>query len=170
MKKLFEIVAERNQKQIELSQLRKEFQSKEKSLIDEIENFLRLENTAEGGFDVVKIQLAESVLYVGGNPYGNADGVQGKKLAERAIIDIASNTPFMRERYFGNKRYSGYYQESSHSYGMGPTHGSIVDEVGLKQDARKRDLTDEEKDACIYYLKNYTAIKLAKIYENPNKN
>ena len=68
----------------------------------------------------------------------------------------------MKKQYFGNKRYSGYYQESSHSYGMGPSHGSIVDEVGLKQDARKRDLTDEEKDACIYYLKNYTAIKAPK--------
>lgn len=161
MKKLFEIVAERNQKQIDLSELRKEFQSKEKSLTNEIESLFKLENTAENGFDVVKIQLAESILSVSGNPYGDADG-GGKKLAERAVIDIANNTSFMRKQYFGNKRYSGYYQESSHSYGMGPSHGSIVDEVGLKQDARKRDLTDEEKDACIYYLKNYTAIKEAK--------
>lgn len=161
MKKLFEIVAERNQKQIDLSELRKEFQTKEKSLTNEIESLLKLENTAESGFDVVKIQLAESILSVCGNPYGNSDG-GGKKLAERAVIDIANNTSFMRKQYFGNKRYSGYYQESSHSYGMGPSHGSIVDEVGLKQDARKRDLTDEEKDACIYYLKNYTAIKEAK--------
>lgn len=161
MKKLFEIVAERNQKQIELASLRKEFEAKEKSLTNEIQSLLKLENTAENGFDVIKIQLAESVLAIGGNPYGNADG-GGKKLAERAIIDIANNTQFMRKQYFGNKRYSGYYQESSHSYGMGPSHGSIVDEVGLKQDARKRDLTDEEKDASIYYLKNYTAIKEAK--------
>ena len=161
MKKLFEIVAERNQKQIELAGLRKEFEAKEKSLLNEIQSLLKLENTAENGFDVVKIQLAESVLSVCGNPYGNADGGV-KKLAERAIIDIANNTQFMRKQYFGNKRYSGYYQESSHSYGMGPSHGSIVDEVGLKQDARKRDLTDEEKDASIYYLKNYIAIKEAK--------
>jgi len=161
MKKLFEIVAERNQKQIELASLRKEFEAKEKSLSNEIQSLLKLENTAENGFDVIKIQLAESVLVIGGNPYGNTDG-GGKKLAERAIIDIANNTQFMRKQYFGNKRYSGYYQESSHSYGMGPSHGSIVDEVGLKQDARKRDLTDEEKDASIYYLKNYTAIKEAK--------
>jgi hypothetical protein len=161
MKKLFEIVAERNQKQIELASLRKEFEAKEKSLSNEIQSLLKLENTAENGFDVIKIQLAESVLAIGGNPYGNTDG-GGKKLAERAIIDIANNTQFMRKQYFGNKRYSGYYQESSHSYGMGPSHGSIVDEVGLKQDARKRDLTDEEKDASIYYLKNYTAIKEAK--------
>lgn len=162
MKKIFEIVAERNQKQIDLLELRKEFQAKEKSLIAEIESLLRLENTVESGFDVIKIQIAESVLSVSGNPYGNADGGQGKKIAERAIIDIAKNTPFMRNSYFGNKRYSGYYQESSHSYGMGPSHGSVVDEVGLKQDARKRDLTDDEKDACIYYLKNYVAITEAK--------
>lgn len=161
MKKLFEIVAERNEKSIELSKLKKEFEAKEKTLSLEIQSLLKLENTAESGFDVVKIQLAESVLYVGGNPYGNADG-GGKKLAERAIIDIANNTQSMRKIYYGNKRYSGYYQESSHSYGMGPSHGSVVDEVGLKQDARKRDLTDDEKDACIYYLKNYVAITEAK--------
>lgn len=161
MKKLFEIVAERNEKSIQLEKLRKEFYYKEKLLSSEIESLLKLENTAEKGFDVVKIQTAESVLSVCGNPYGNADG-GGKKLAERAIIDIANNTQSMRKMYYGNKRYSGYYQESSHSYGMGPTHGSIVDEVGLKQEARKRDLTDDEKDACIYYLKNYVAIKEAK--------
>ena len=162
MKKLFEIVAERNEKSIELAKLRREFQSKEKSLSDEIQELLKLENTAESGFDVVKIQLAENVIYVHGNPYGNADGGPGKKIAERAIIDIANNTDSMRKQYYGNKTYSGYYQESSHSYGMGPSHGSIVDEVGLKQDARKRDLTDEEKDACIYYLKNYAAIRESK--------
>lgn len=164
MKKLFEIVAERNSKSIELSKLRTEFQREEKRLSDEIQSLLKLENTAESGFDVVKIQLAESCLQICGNPYGNADRGNSKLLAERAIIDIANNTEFMRKQYFGNKRYSGYYQESSHSYGMGPSHGSVVDEVGLKQDARKRDLTDDEKDACIYYLKNYTAIKEAKSF------
>lgn len=51
MKKLFQIVQERN----------------EKRLNNEIQSLLKLENTAESGFDVVKIQLAESVLYVVGN-------------------------------------------------------------------------------------------------------
>ena len=136
MKKLFEIVAERNKKQIELAILRKEFETVEKAITGEIQDLIKLENTAENGFDVVKIQLAESVLYVKGNPYGNTDG-GGKKLAERAVIDIANNTIFMRDKSLGNKRYSGYYQESSHSYGMGPSHGSIFDEVGLNNDEEK---------------------------------
>ena len=158
MKKLFEIVAERHKKQIELESLRKEFEAKEESLSNEIRILLKLENTALNGFDVIKIQLAESVLYVDGNPYGNTD-VRDKSLAERAMIDIANNTQLLRRQFFGNKRYDGFYEEWSDTYGSGPTYGSIVDEVGLRRDARGRDLTDDEKDAAIYYLKNFTAIK-----------
>ena len=158
MMKLFEIVAERHQKEIELESLRKEFEAKEESLSFEIRILLKLENTALNGFDVMKIQLAESVLDVEGNPYGNTGGGV-LNLAERAIIDIANNTQLLRRQFFGNKRYDGFYQEWSGGYGSGPAHGSIVDEVGLRRDARTRDLTDDEKDAAIYYLKNYTAIK-----------
>ena len=162
MKNLFEIVKERNEKSIELSKLQSDFQKEEKRLKAEIQHLLSFENTAESGFDVIKIQLAESVLYVHGNPYGITDG-GGANLANRAIIDIANDNCHMKDRYFGNKTYSGYYQESSHSYGMGPGYGGIVDEVGLNKEAIKRDLTNDEKDACIYYLKNYPKIKEAKI-------
>jgi hypothetical protein len=159
MKKLFEIVAERHKKQIELESLKKEFEAKEESLSFEIRILSKLENSVLNGCDVIKIQLAESVLEIDGNPYGNTD-VRDKSLAERAIIDIANNnTQLLRRQFFGNKRYDGFYEEWSGSYGSGPTHGSIVDEVGLKRDARTRDLTDDEKDAAIYYLKNFTAIK-----------
>ena len=161
MKRLFEIVAERNEKSRELAILRKEFETKEKALVQIIADLSRLENVAQSGLDVVQIQLAESVLSVSGDPYGQTDQ-RNTPLADRAISDIANNTKYMREGYFGNKTYSGYYQESSHPYGMGPSHGGIVDSVGLKKEATKRDLTDDEKDACIYYLKNYVLIKQAK--------
>jgi hypothetical protein len=161
MKRLFEIVAESADKSKELNKIRKEFKGRETDLINEIAQLDRLIAIAEKELDVVRIQLAESVLYVNGNPYGINDQRE-TTIAEQAIVDIAQGTPYLRKGYYGNKRYEGYYQGSNHSYGYGPKHGSVVDEVGLRSGAIIRDLTDDEKDACIYYLKNYPSIQAAK--------
>lgn len=72
-------------------------------------------------------------------------------IAEAAIIDIANGCKYLKSRYFGNKRYSGFYQRCDSKYGSGPRHGSTVDRIGLKNPSTE--LTDDEKDACIYYLK-----------------
>lgn len=163
MKKLFEIVKERYAKQVELFNLTKEFKTKETCLENEIKELKRLENIGENNLDLQKIQIAETLLIIRGNPYGNAESEFGKPpIANVAIIDIANGCPTLKSHYFGNKRYGGYYQRCDCSYGSCPTHGSIVDEIGLQSEARTKDLTDDEKDACIYYLKNYPLIAEAK--------
>lgn len=161
MKRLFEIVAESAEKSKELNKLRKDFKSKETDLLNEIAQLTRLVELTEKELDVIRIQLAESILYVRGNPYGRTDQ-GGATLADRAIIDIANGVDYMRQGYYGNKTYSGYYQESSHPYGYGPKHGGICDEIGLHNGTRDRVFTDDEKDACIYYLKNYVVIQASK--------
>lgn len=142
--------------QKELKDLKEHFEEKEKILKGKYSNMERLERLALENNDINKIQIAESVIYCTGNV---SEIVDGKSLIQRAIQDFANDCKELKQRYFGNKRYSGYYQNSNHTYYMGPSHGSIVDELGLKKSVRDRKLSDEEKDACIYYLSNYSKIK-----------
>lgn len=164
MKKLFEIVNEKHTLKLQLSTQEKTFSNFKHEMQAKICELERLEKLASENNDLEKIQLAETVLYVHGNPYGRTSDVNQfnhATIAEQAIIDIASGCQHLKRQFFGNKRYEGYYQGTDCEYGMGPKHGSIVDEIGLKQSARTKDLTDEEKDACIYYLRNYQKIKAA---------
>lgn len=158
MKKLHEVVKERHERQKELNLKTKTFKEEESRLDSEIEELLRLENVAQEGLDIAKIQIAEDILDVRGNIYGKTDWGSGvPTIAELAIVDIAEDCEFMKSKYFGNKQYEGYYQRCNSEYGYGPRHGSIIDRIGLKNPKTK--LTDDEKDACIYYIKNYNKIK-----------
>ena len=160
MKKLFEIVQERNAIEIELKEEIKSHNNKVSVLEKQISELKRLESIGENNIDLEKVRVAEKILSVGGNPYGKTDDVIKfgyKTIAEQAIIDIADGCPHLKRRYFGNKRYEGFYQGCDCEYGYGPRHGSIVDRIELRN--TQKELSDEEKDACIYYLKNYVKIK-----------
>lgn len=159
MKKLFQIVKEKDDLQNEKLELTQSYKKKCKELDEKIDELKRLENIGQDGLDLDKIQMAEKIIYCHGNPH---DPCEGKVLTELAAIDIANDHPHLSKKYFGNKRYSGFYQRTDCSYGMGPSHGGIVDEVGMKEENRGQMLCDEEKDACIYYLKNYAKIKALK--------
>lgn len=163
MKKLHEIVKERFTKQNELSQKTEAFKKERAKLNSEIQELLRLENVAHNGLDLDKIQIAEKLIRISGNPFGKTSDVtkfNGIVIAECAIIDIAEDCKKMRTQFFGNKEYGGFYQRCDCKYGYGPRHGSIVDRIGLID--KEHQFTDDEKDACIYYIKNYNAIKEAK--------
>lgn len=73
-----------------------------------------------------------------------------KKLIELAIGAIQENpADALKAEYFGIKNYAHFGdQRSDHRYGMGPTHGSIVFEIGRN---RKHEgvLT---VDDCVYLL------------------
>ncbi len=167
MRKLNEIVKDLAAKQAELKQLSHEFKAKSDRIKFEIEELSRLENIGGNGIDLEKIQLAESIMYIYGNPYGKADSkFNCPTIAEEAIIDIANDCPHLISQFFGNKRYESFYQRTNCEYGYGPRHGSIVDEIGLKSSVRSREcvekslLTDDEKDACIYYIKNFASLPI----------
>lgn len=159
MKKLHEIVKERYETQLILSKAKKEFQDLEKLLSSKISDLSTLENIGEAGLNLSLVQLAETVMYIRGNPFGITDDGGSYLISSAAINDIANNCEHLKKEYYGNKTYSGYYQRCDCRYGYGPSHGGICDEIGLQDAARKRDLTDDEKDACIYYIKNYKKIK-----------
>lgn len=93
------------------------------------------------------ISTAEEILYVGGlrNNYYDSTVVRD------AINDIVNNCVKIKNEYFGSKNYSGWtYQREDHKYGYGPKHGHIVFEIGLRNP--KQELTEEEKECCLYYL------------------
>lgn len=159
--KLHEIIKRKSELGAEHGDLREKYQSATEKINKEVKELERLEAAAMSDLNIDYIQIAESVMYVRGNPYGKTDDVKvgHSAIAFSAINDIASGCAHLKKEYYGNKTYSGYYQRTDCSYGMGPSHGGIVDEIGLKDSARKRELTSDEKDACIYYLRNYEKIK-----------
>lgn len=155
MKKLHEIIKEKSEALNDLKILRDGFVKNEKLLLSKIKELKRLEKLGtltDVKIDLDKIQIAENILRIGGNP-------TGKNLHLRAIEKIANNPEYLQRNYIGNKSYEAFYQECNCEYGYGPRHGSIVDRIEISTNARKNGMTDDEKDACIYYLTNIEKIK-----------
>ena len=134
-----------------------------------LSGLIYIENTAilqiESGLDFEQVTVAESVMYVHGD-YGKA-GEDRERCRTRAIHWFATNEsrgPYgnLQNEYFGTKDYDRWHgQGSDHNYGYGPNYGSIIFSIGLQEDARRRDLTDAEREACVYYLLNLSAIQEA---------
>jgi hypothetical protein len=109
------------------------------------------------GLDEAKIKLAEKIIEVAGK-YEREGGC-----IEKAIASLASGGDYMKRVAIAVKDYAQFHgQGCDCEYGYGPKHGWHVFTVGLTRDARKRDLTDEECDAAIYYLVHLKQIQEAK--------
>lgn len=143
----------------------KEWERQRDGILSEIRICQELIEQAKSGLDDAKILHAEHVIYAGGKfgPIGDDAAT-----VQEAIADIAAGCPKLRHEYFGTKNYDRWtHQRSNHTYGYGPSHGSIVFEIGLPGPVRDRlrnggELTPEEKDAAIYYLLNLGPILKAK--------
>lgn len=112
------------------------------------------------GIDTALVQLAESVVHVVGL-FDNA-GQDRESAREDAITEILSGGGKLRSEQFCTKTYASWHgQRSDHAYGYGPRHGWIIFRIGLTPEARKRDLTAEEIEAAVYYLRNLSRIQAA---------
>lgn len=156
---LHEIVKKRSDLQIRKAILFAEYKKQSEILEKQIEELNRMEQVGASGLDIEKVALSESILYCHGDIWQE---VGDRRIGSAAVIDIANDCKHLNERYFGNKVYGSYHQRCDCEYGMGPSHGSIQEEIGLRKEFRGVPLNDEQKDACIYYLRNYKAIKEAK--------
>lgn len=156
---IHEIIKKRSDLQAEQQILLRDWADKNSQLEKEINELKRLEQIGGTGLDLNKILIGEKILNCRGNIWAKVDN---RIIAEAAIVDIANNCQHLSAQYFGNKTYGSYYQSSDHPYGYGPKHGGIHDAVGLSNNYRTQNLTDEEKDACIYYLQNYKQIIASK--------
>lgn len=128
--------------------LREEFEQNNKCLNTQIADLERLKNMGLNNFNLTKISIAETIL-----EFGNGFKRKNNDVIKKAINDVVNNFELMRKEYFGIKDYSGFVnQEIRCQYGYGPKHGYVVFSIGIKRNVRQKEFTDEEKDACIYYL------------------
>lgn len=118
----------------------------------------------EAGLDTDKIALAETILHVTDYRKGGQDRDSARQDAILWFGTGKAGYRGLRHEFFGTKNYSGWSgQRCDCGYGMGPRHGSICFRIGLKEEARARDLSDAEREAAIYYLINLERIQAARV-------
>lgn len=116
---------------------------------EQVHELLRQKEMLVGGIDLEKVAVAETLLEIRGLDNGRFN----ERCVMEAIKDIASGTNKMKKEYFGVKNYEGWTnQECDCRYGYGPTHGHITFSVGYKRNVLGIDLTDDQKESCLYYL------------------
>lgn len=116
--------------------------------------------------DLVKIDLAKTVMFVRGR-FSNA-GEDRESVVADAVHQIATGE---RRGYrgldfeaFGTKSYDRWHgQRCDCGPGMGPRHGTIIFQVGLRRDVQVRGglatVSDEEREACVYFLTHLEAVQ-----------
>jgi len=141
-----------------------------KSAIAELESQRRV---VSDGLDLGQIKIAEACMVFVGNPgevrNGSYSDQNRATVRQEAIADaikaIASSEDPLSNEYIGVKNYAHFGdQREDHSYGMGPRHGNIVFKIGRSTRNAEPTLTEEQRNACIYYLMNWQ-----KIYQAKNK-
>lgn len=153
----------------ELADKTKAFETERDSLRKRIDALMKERQIVNDGLDLNQIQIAEECMIFQGNPgevrhgaYSDQDrsSVRGKAIQDAIRIIASTDDPFRKE-YIGVKNYSGFGdQREDHSNGMGPRHGSIV--FSIRRRAFDGTLTEEQRNACIYYLMNWQKIYQAK--------
>jgi hypothetical protein len=143
----------------ELGEYQKEHKIKREQMEKEVNNISYRLNLLYNNIDITILDIAKKILNVSGVAYlgcGSTDSC-----VQDAIFDILNNFKRLRRGYFGCKNYSPWTcQRCDCDYGYGPSHGYIVFKIGMLSDARKReDFTNEEINACLYYLRNLEKIK-----------
>ncbi len=129
-----------------------------KELSRKLEEAREKERILLGGLNAGLIGKGKRLVSIKGNPLAVTDG-SPRPIAEAAVKDILDGCGWLKQGYFGNKRYEGFYQRADCRYGYCPVHGRIVDRIELTQNALgilgERELSKDEKEAAIYYIMNY---------------
>ena len=151
--KISEIIRERLECEHELVCLKNLYEQEKKKVEEYIKELSDKEKVVAEGLDLDKIEIGKKVLSIKGNPYTHCQDTHmngSNTLAKLAIADILDGCKHLRTEFFGQKRYAGFHQRSDHRYGYGPSHGDIVESVGLRDP--NKELTEEEVEAAVYFL------------------
>lgn len=109
-----------------------------------------------GADDVATGQRVLSVMWVKARRYnlGREEAAVIAEVIDAAVRDLQEGLPRLRGTYFGVKAYDRWSaQRSDSSYGFSPKHGSIWFRVGLRHPALAGEVTEEDRQACIRYLR-----------------
>ena len=121
----------------------------------------RLLDAHAAGADVDRIVKAQQIIYITARTQGL--GRDRRSVIADAIRSIAMDGAApdgvyrgLREGYYGTKNYDRWTdQREDHSYWAGPAHGTTVFSVGFRREYLSVGLTNEQIDACIYYLEAF---------------
>lgn len=157
-------LAELERKRVSLNTLINAENDRHKKQLSDLNHDLvetkRLIAASAEGIDLDTLKLAESVLEVRGT-YDKAGDDRAFAL-QKAIDDLANGATSLKKAYIGTKQYAHWHgQFVEHSYGMGPSHGSVIFSIGIRRSELGRDLTDGEIEASLYYLRNLQRIQKA---------
>lgn len=160
--------ADIERRRVELNKMMTEEKERHEKAVKGIKDEVFLNEQRAGiinnGLDESLIELATHVIRVDG-VYANQGGSKASQL-ETAIQWLIEGGMKMKRQYVGLKNYSGWVGQAVNcSYGMGPSHGSIVFSIGLTRSVREREqepvLSEEEINAAVYYLRNIERIQSA---------
>ncbi|MFI7799674.1 hypothetical protein PSFL_07570 [Pseudomonas sp. DD1] len=130
------------------------------SLSKDLAETNRLIAASADGLDLDALKIAESVLEIRGS-YDKAGDDRAFAL-QKAVDDLANGAVVLKKVYFGTKSYAHWHgQFVECSYGMGPSHGSVIFSIGIRRSELGRDLSDIEIEASLYYLRNLQRIQKA---------
>ena len=155
-------LAELERKRVSLNELINAENDRHKKQLYELNNELsetkRLISASAEGIDLDALKLAESVIEVRGT-YDKAGDDRAFAL-QKAIDDLANGANSLKKSYVGTKQYAHWHgQFVEHSYGMGPSHGSVIFSIGIRRSELGRELTDAEIEASLYYLRNLQRVQ-----------
>ncbi|HCF0295549.1 TPA: hypothetical protein NH680_000796 [Pseudomonas aeruginosa] len=130
------------------------------SLSNALTETKRLISVSADGLDLDVINRVEAFFEVRGS-YAKA-GEDRARALQAAIDDLANGAQKIKKCYFGTKDYAHWHgQFVDCNYGYGPSHGSVIFSIGLRRNEVGRQLTDEEIEDCLYYLRNLERIQAA---------
>lgn len=148
------ITATRDKLRRDLFQEIKKHDEAVKILRSRIDILDREEQIALADIDLAFVRIAREVLEVTGEPYNVVDG---RSIVEVACSDIALGCPELMKHRLANLERHAKPLARDLLYGQEPT-GNVVGYVGL---VKQVPLTDIQREACIYYLRNYKKIREA---------
>lgn len=142
----------------------------EARLREEIRKRRSVLEMSAAGIDFDQVTLAKTILSVRGT-YAKG-GEDRASVVSDAVKQLATGVPprvhygDLWHVYFGTKSYDRWYgQRCDGPYWTGPSHGSIIFAIELRDDVRKNrthaDLTPAEIEACVYYLTNLERVQTA---------
>lgn len=159
---LTEIVKSIEDTKAEMETLQEEYKLKRQGLEAYLKNMERLRKLALDNFDMAKVATAEKILRVTNWYKRNSNGGwyeffkegEAPEVLKDAVKQLIEDPSKFKTHYIATKDYDrwvGQYVGWCEHY-MGPKHGSTTFTIAFKLRDKQPDLTQEEVEACVYYL------------------
>ena len=158
MQNLFELEKKKKELMEQIEEEEKEYRKRISEMKQELEAVDSTLNCSVQGLDLERLAIAQRCLFVCPMSDDRMQYHRYREIWKEAVqyfIEILIDNPkYLQEQYVWVKSYTATPECGTSRYGMGPTWGSIIADIGLsdeKQDAEGDNwLTDEEKDAICY--------------------